>query len=121
MQPNIYPLQILRFLQPQLHRGIGGHAPVSPGTQTNASHLHTVGHTTALELLGEEPAVEGHQPLLNNGRFKVARKSPAGKGIDLLWGKSIPQNMENEEMLSAGSKAASSVMGTLNGIVKESN
>ena len=53
------------FFQPEGIRGIARHTPVTTRRQTHATHLRTVWHTAAFELLGEETAAEHSQPFLD--------------------------------------------------------
>ena len=62
------PLLDLRDLRhPECRGRIGGHSPTASGGDTHVEHGGAVGEAGALELLGEEAAGEGLQPLDEGG------------------------------------------------------
>ena len=85
--------QSIDFLQPDMGRGIAGHAPVAPGTETDVAHFDAIRHAAALKLLGKEPTAEGFQPLFNGFIIKIIPESPAGQPIDLRGRESIAKHI----------------------------
>ena len=92
-------LQLLHLLHPEPEAGFAGHSPISPGTEADGPHLYAVGHTAAFELLGEESAIKGCQPLFDGGTVKISFKGSAGQGIDLLRLKAKTQHIVQEEVM----------------------
>ena len=74
-------LYCFQFPHPQCIHRVGGHPPVSPGREGQGAHLGAVGEAGALELLGEEAAVEVFQPFEDEGIGNIVRtaKGPANR------------------------------------------
>lgn len=55
--------QLVKLCLPHGSAGVAGHAPIAAGAERDRADLRPVGQTAALELLGEEAAVEIFQPV----------------------------------------------------------
>ena len=75
--------------------------PVGAGAEADGAGLDTVRLATALELLGEEPAIEADQPLFDGFPVKVAAKSPAGHGENLRGGVTVANGVVDEEIMQS--------------------
>ena len=86
-------------MQPHSAAGIAGHTPISPGIERHGTHLHTIGHTVSLKLLGEEPMVKYLQPFLHSLSVKFVLEGTAGQGVDLLGTEAIARHVIQEEIV----------------------
>ena len=92
-------LEGLGFLQPEGGTGVAGHAEVAPGGEGDGAYLGAVGQAGALELLGEEAAVEGNQPLFYYIGAVLALEGPAGHGVDFAGAEAEAEDVVEEEVV----------------------
>ena len=92
-------LQPLSFLEPEGAGGVGRHAPVATRTETHGTHLWSVGQAGAFELLREEAAQEGDEPLLYGGVVVDTLEGTLCEHIDARGTETETQEVVEEEVV----------------------
>ena len=91
--------KLVDLVEPEGGHGVARHAPVASGREGDGADLRAVGQAAALELLLEEPAEEGAQPVVDGRRVVAVAERLPGQEIDLRRARTETEEVVEEEVV----------------------
>ncbi len=92
-------VEMIELLHPERIDGVGRHTPVAARTERDGADLWSVRQAGALELLGEETAVEVLQPFGDGGAVIAVAHGIAGEAVNLARGEAPAQDVVEEKVM----------------------